>query len=159
MKNVLLLTIVAIVLLSTSDASSQETSPCGEFDKSVRYKMVVRSESNRNGKRELYMQIFLKPALYRKGAMLALAERLVKEYCEFDELAVFFREYEKITREERVPVDPLIESDQPRLKGYFEFSKADRKGEMDFDEIGRPKNEAVRIFFSAQDIRIIDSID
>lgn len=142
---------IALVLLTGTGFGQSKR--CGSFDKKVTYKILTDNITTKDSNREIFLQIYVEPERFTVGSMVKLMERIKREYCEFDSIAVSIFDTKK---REKMP-DPLPQplgewllmdrEGKIRPRGFYEYDKQASTAELTFQEKRNNKEIDVEIIF------------
>jgi len=121
---------------------------CGGFDKKVAYTILADNTITKDGHRRIYLEVYIRPERFTVASMIKLVERIKKEYCEFDSIAVAVFDTKKLDKIPDPPPHPLIDwHSKTPPKGFYEYDKQANTAELTFREKRNDRSIDVEIIF------------
>ena len=140
---------IMIIMVLFIGVGSAQMKRCEGFDKKVTYKILTDNIVTRDSKTRIFLQIYIEPKRFTVTSMVQLVERIKREYCEFDSIAVSIFDTEKREKFPDPLPQPLIDLQRKITpRGFYEYNKLANTGELSFQESRNERVYSIEIEFN-----------
>jgi hypothetical protein len=121
---------------------------CESFDKKVTYKILTDNITTKNSNKRIFLQVYVEPRRFTVASMVKLTERVKREYCDFDSIAVSIFDTKKLEKLPDPPPHPLSEwQSKTPPRAFYQYDRRADAGELTFQEKRGSKEIDVEIVF------------